>query len=430
MEQMGFTVNGDKEKKKRGRPAKIKEDNTIEIKEDIKEEVMPLENSVEKKPLRFVHFSDNHIGFSRFKIYDSDGINVRQKDFENAFMESIEKILQIKPDFIINSGDIFEKGLPPIRSQDVVATGLNALSGIPTIILGGTHDVPKMRRDQHVYSLLKDKIDNLYVCYEPEEIKLEDLKVVIHCVPYSTNFVEMTGWFIDAVDRKKDRDYKHILVIHNDVKGVHEFRFSTKALDITKRVMDEFDYIAAGHLHSFSMVDKMVFAGATERTKFDESFEPKYVLEVELTNDIKIIKHELNIRPMKRFFVDLTKINDVVIAKQTLMDEIEKEIDDKSMLNFIIDASFDIKKSINLIQIEQWAMVDKGSFCTICGYAEDKQEENRESVNVDVGGNILDEWTKKVNSLNEEKEIKKWLYDKGKFHLEKEMEKVEDYVSE
>ncbi|PVX27227.1 MAG: DNA repair exonuclease, partial [Candidatus Bathyarchaeum sp.] len=58
------------------------------------------------KPFSFVHAADLHLGYAQYNL------DVRRKDFENVFAELVDKTIELKPDFMILAGDIFEHARP------------------------------------------------------------------------------------------------------------------------------------------------------------------------------------------------------------------------------------------------------------------------------------------------------------------------------
>ncbi len=87
--------------------------------------------------IKFVHLADTHLGRRNFKLRE------REEDFYKAFDNAIEKIIKEKPDFVIHSGDLFEKASPPISSILVAMEGLKKLkeNNIPLYIIPGNHDL-------------------------------------------------------------------------------------------------------------------------------------------------------------------------------------------------------------------------------------------------------------------------------------------------
>ena len=55
------------------------------------------------KAFSFVHVADLHLGYAQY------GLQARRDDFLKAFEEVAEKTIQLKPDFMIVAGDLFEQ---------------------------------------------------------------------------------------------------------------------------------------------------------------------------------------------------------------------------------------------------------------------------------------------------------------------------------
>ena len=59
--------------------------------------------------MKFAHISDTHLGQYRSKID-------RENDTYDAFSQAIAKSIEEKVDFVILSGDIFDKSKPPNKA--------------------------------------------------------------------------------------------------------------------------------------------------------------------------------------------------------------------------------------------------------------------------------------------------------------------------
>ena len=66
--------------------------------------------------MKLVHFSDTHLGFNDLDIVSEYGINQREADFYDAFSQVIDKILNIKPDYAVHTGDLFHRPHPSNRA--------------------------------------------------------------------------------------------------------------------------------------------------------------------------------------------------------------------------------------------------------------------------------------------------------------------------
>ena len=89
--------------------------------------------------MKFSHISDTHLGQYRSK-------KEREDDTYDAFKQAIEISIKDKVDFVIFSGDIFDKAQPPNDAILTMMQQLNLLkeNGIESYFVLGDHDQPKV----------------------------------------------------------------------------------------------------------------------------------------------------------------------------------------------------------------------------------------------------------------------------------------------
>ena len=388
--------------------------------------------------------SDSHLGYFRFNITNNQGVNQRMMDFHDAFLQAVDLAIEAKPNFILHSGDIVDSANPPNRSRNVLRHSLRKISKakIPMVVLSGTHDVPKTRRDSHLFELFN--YPNIHMISEPDkvsldiEIKAESSdkvdrvfiqKVNVFCVPYSTNFYEMKAWFDDTIAEPIDDSAYNILMLHCDIFGIAKLEHGYNVLAMPEDVADKYDYVALGHFHTSTIwkgYKNVMFAGAMERKNFDEVGESRYIHQVIMgTKDgepvMKVKGVSLKIRDMAKIVVDLSQVVDLdtaydAIRKQIAVDIMAKEAG--AVIQVVLRCNYDLYRSLNLNYIKE--MFPNAL------YVESKREslelkQEESPVKLDASSNIIEEWKKMVNSLDEPKEEKKWLWQTGKEKLEEVM---------
>ncbi|MCY3782577.1 MAG: exonuclease SbcCD subunit D [Chloroflexi bacterium] len=86
--------------------------------------------------VRFVHFADVHLGFRQY------GLAERAEDFTRAFGSVIAYCREVRPDFVILAGDLFDsKSIDPRTYADADAgLALLAHDGIPVVAVEGNHE--------------------------------------------------------------------------------------------------------------------------------------------------------------------------------------------------------------------------------------------------------------------------------------------------
>ena len=108
--------------------------------------------------MRFVHFSDTHLGFSDLnKIDATTGINQRESDFYRAWWQAIDKILELKPDFVVHAGDLFQTPRPNNRAIRVGLEGIQRLNDadIPFVVVAGNHSTPRIRQTGSIFESIE-----------------------------------------------------------------------------------------------------------------------------------------------------------------------------------------------------------------------------------------------------------------------------------
>ncbi|MGB2988415.1 MAG: metallophosphoesterase [Candidatus Zixiibacteriota bacterium] len=66
--------------------------------------------------MRFVHISDSHLGASGYsRRLSASGYNQREEDVCNSFQAAVDQIIELKPDFVLHSGDLFHTVRPTNR---------------------------------------------------------------------------------------------------------------------------------------------------------------------------------------------------------------------------------------------------------------------------------------------------------------------------
>ncbi len=213
--------------------------------------------------MRFVHFSDTHLGKKNFKIDE------RERDFEKAFEQVIDFAIEKKVDFIIHSGDIVDTGKPSWGTVRFLVGQLKKLKkeNIMFFTVPGSHDVAP---DGTVIDVL-DKAGLLINLGNRRYWEEKDDKIILRGENYKGVFIAgMMGkrGNIEQVYKKleineKKGDYS-IFIFHHIIRDISE-----KFGDIDKNVLPKgFDYYAGGHTHTkfIGRYDKgiVVYPGSTE----------------------------------------------------------------------------------------------------------------------------------------------------------------------
>ncbi len=196
--------------------------------------------------MQFIHIADNHLGRRQ---YNSDE---REQDFYNSFNQCIDKIIDIKPDFVVHSGDLFESPEPPINAIHTAMEGFYRLKqhNIPIYIIHGNHDLPKRDTKGSPFKILKSIMGNdlkTFIGKKYHIFRKENKEIFIG----GSNFTfrsRINKLFEDyELIENESKKYKNkILLFHQSI-------YSYSNLPVYELQLNNFpkgfNYYAGGHIH-------------------------------------------------------------------------------------------------------------------------------------------------------------------------------------
>jgi exonuclease SbcD len=300
--------------------------------------------------LRIVHMSDSHLGFSAYSRLDpEEGINQREADVYAAFQQAIDRAIELRPDVIIHSGDLFDTVRPQNRAIDFAIRQLLRLSeeGIETVLISGNHSTPRLRETGNIFRIF-EHLAHLHPVHEPgvTYVRVKDLTVC--AVPHSVS-PSLQDVLTDA--KPSGQTEFSVLVLHAGILDSDTYKmdeFNEQSVPMSA-VEGNWDYVALGHFHKFAKVaENAYYAGSTERLGFGEVGQRKGIVEVDLASrEVKF--HELSTRDM----VDLKPLDASGLASSEILHEARdllssSSIDDKIVRLVISGVSSDAYKSLDV----------------------------------------------------------------------------------
>jgi DNA repair exonuclease SbcCD nuclease subunit len=248
-----------------------------------------------------VHISDTHVGYRAYNALDDNlGINQREADVYLALEQAVDKILEIRPDVLIHTGDLFDTPRPSNRALSSAFEQLLRISkqDIPVVMITGNHSTPRMRDTGSVFQLFK-LLPNFYPIFEGTYEKVHLDKLTIHAIPHCLKKEDFSSQ-LDLLEIDNSSKY-NVLMLHAAVTGIKEFsmgEFNEQEIQ-TGYLNPQFEYIALGHYHQLTQVEENCFySGSIERFSFNELNQKKGFIEFDLSTK-KMEFHELDIRPME-----------------------------------------------------------------------------------------------------------------------------------
>jgi len=229
---------------------------------------------------------------------EETGINQREMDFYRAFERFVDRTLEIAPDAVLHSGDLFDAVRPTNRALSFALDQLIRITdrGIPVVIIAGNHSTPRLRETGSVMRVF-DHIPGIHAVYRGvlERVNLGDMTV--HALPH----LEGEGLQRQLGRLRPEGESRfHVAMLHGGVIGLGVFKMDefNETLINSSYLKEDFDYIALGHYHERSEVTpNACYSGSIERLSFSEANQKKGFLEVDLGSGKRTF-HEIHGRPM------------------------------------------------------------------------------------------------------------------------------------
>ncbi|HLP96226.1 MAG TPA: DNA repair exonuclease [Saprospiraceae bacterium] len=256
--------------------------------------------------MRILHFSDTHLGFQAFDRVNDAGVNTREQDVYDAFERVVQRILELKPDVVIHSGDFFHR---PSPSNRALTFGLEQLrligqAGIPISIIAGNHETPKTIYNSPILRALRT-LDQVYPIFGESWEKHHFGQVVVHGIPH-INDQRLLLQELEKLEAAPDKF--NILMLHTSLGK--RFLMEEYGEQIFPPAFEEklqqFQYIALGHWHnvqSLSLHPNAWYSGSIERLSDTEIDSEKgfLLLDIAPDNSCQIQFEAINTRPWLRW---------------------------------------------------------------------------------------------------------------------------------
>ncbi|WP_420581457.1 metallophosphoesterase family protein [Reichenbachiella sp.] len=252
--------------------------------------------------------SDTHIGFDH-PSNDKPGKNRRRGyDFFNNFKLIVDKAIDLKVNYVIHCGDVFEKAsVPTFLVDQTYAEFLRiANAGIQLFVVPGNHEKSVLPA-----SLFLNH-PNIHLFDVAKTYFLPNMS--ISGFPYFKGDIraEFSTIRRNLESHLNESDF-NILCVHHAIDGVKAgaqfFEFKNRKDTLAMNDLPgSFDLILSGHIHKHQILHAtsdskiqvpILYSGSTERTMFDEINEAKgyHILKIE-GKSIKHEFHTINTRPM------------------------------------------------------------------------------------------------------------------------------------
>jgi DNA repair exonuclease SbcCD nuclease subunit len=274
------------------------------------------------KAFSFVHASDLHLGYAQY------GLEARRQDFDNVFVEIVDKTIKLKPDFMIIAGDLFHQARPSNVTLENAIRNFKRLRdvGIPVLTVDGSHDsAPNTITGTILYPL-----DSAGLIFHLPRHEGACWRKPDCCYVYGVpNFrsrrktEEALPAFMEQNPPSPDPDTSNIFVFHAAVDLPSVNPPYIEAETPPELLPDGFDYYAAGHVHKrFTGKFKtgiLAYSGCTETVSYDEAELQKGFFHVRVNEKGKFSQELVELTSPRRFKVLEHDFSGLASAKITEM---------------------------------------------------------------------------------------------------------------
>lgn len=261
--------------------------------------------------MKFIHIADLHLDTPLVSLKNNRNlIKKRRAEHKQVWKEVIELAKSEKVDFLFVSGDVFEHKYVEKSTIDYLISSLELIPEVKVLIAPGNHD-PNIKNSP-------------YRTYQwPENVTIFDgtiRKISIGDVDiYGFGFEDfeltenkMANFKVDDPDRI------NVLVTHGTLNGKSRYN------DLNSGDLNQFDYVALGHIHLPKLDNKIVYPGALVACGFDECGEHGLVIGNLEKNDVTYEFRNMEHRHYEIVEVDISnaKVVSDVTESLTLKDNI------------------------------------------------------------------------------------------------------------
>ncbi|MCR4587451.1 MAG: exonuclease SbcCD subunit D [Lachnospiraceae bacterium] len=268
--------------------------------------------------MRFLHIADLHLGkqLAGYSLLeDQDYI--------------LKEILQIagreKAEGVLIAGDVYDKAVPPADAVALLDRFLTDLidKGLKVFLISGNHDnAQRVSFGSNVMKKAEVYISPVFSGL-PEKITLEDGhgELNIYLMPYIRPAVvkacyeteEVHGYedaFAMVLDHMREegvlkKEERNVLIAHQFITGAsisESEEFTAGGMEnISAELLEDFDYVALGHIHRAQRVgrDTVRYSGTPLKYSFAEADHKKSVTIVDVKEKGEVEIKEVPLVPMR-----------------------------------------------------------------------------------------------------------------------------------
>jgi len=210
--------------------------------------------------MKVAHISDTHLGYLQYRLTE------RKNDYLKAFVQAVEKILDLNVDLVIHTGDLFETFHPDVATLSETISLFKKIkeSGIPVVAIPGNHDRALRKGYSPPHRILKE-LDLLILIDPIGEVNIGEVYIAGMRYFPKTFMEGIRERFFEEFSKKAESGLS-IFMFH---QGIDQYLNYESAYELGISELPEgFSYYAGGHIHAFIETrlksGTLSFPGSTE----------------------------------------------------------------------------------------------------------------------------------------------------------------------
>jgi DNA repair exonuclease SbcCD nuclease subunit len=314
--------------------------------------------------IQFIHCGDLHIGTNVYNNIE------RKRDFVLSLKDMAEYAIEQKVDFVIISGDFFNKKQidPDALEGAMEVLSILKVAKIDVIVIEGNHDTSIYTEDiSWLYFLSKKEylklLQTKFIKGEPIISKWNSKSKIGSYLDFGEIRIFGVGYLGASTKKKIELLEPHlnpskfnIMMLHASINSMlYSDLGGIKKEDISI-IKNKIDYLALGHIHKKYEIDNWIFnPGSLENWRLNEALYKKGFFHITLdSNKIKNVEFkESKRRPVYLWNVDITGCKDSNDVYKKVINFIEKNKPSvKPSKNPIISLTYIGKVDFSTLQID------------------------------------------------------------------------------
>lgn len=247
--------------------------------------------------MKLIHCADIHLGSKIEAKLPKEKSDERKREVRTAFKRLVDYAAQNDIHIILLAGDVFDSDRPLKKDKEFFYSVVKNNPEIDFLYLRGNHDIQESYTENDLANL--KTFSDEWRTYEYGDLTISGVEIA----PYNSSSVYST--------LKLDKNKKNIVMLHGqagDVSGMDK-------INLTKLRNKNIDYLALGHIHSYSVAkldDRAVYvySGCLEGRGFDETGDKGFV-EISVNDAVEYRFVSCCLRKTEEYEVNVSGTEDI-----------------------------------------------------------------------------------------------------------------------